>query len=159
MADGYADVPARPPSEAEWEDLLLRVEIAPRALRNTVEDARASDPRIRKVAAEAARWEGMWEILLEKLRQGEPLPKIAVGVPEREDGREDVEAMLEVFSRLRGRNFAMVQRRGLDVWDWAAPDASGKTVTAYRLLTEMLRNDGRLLAAARDAARAGGAAC
>ena len=36
---GVGAHPEAPPSEVEWEDLLVRVELAPRALRLALDDA------------------------------------------------------------------------------------------------------------------------
>src|SRR5699024_5415795 len=38
--------PLRPPSEVEWEERLVRLEIAPRARPLAAEDARAADPAL-----------------------------------------------------------------------------------------------------------------
>ncbi|HEX7239580.1 MAG TPA: hypothetical protein VF263_04910, partial [Longimicrobiaceae bacterium] len=45
--DPFGGVPPLPPSVAEWEDLLVRLEIAPRALRAALEDAPADHPDVR----------------------------------------------------------------------------------------------------------------
>src|SRR5690606_27431838 len=61
------------------------------------------------------------------------------------------------FVRLRVRNFAMVQRRGIDVWDWSAKLDDGRRATAYQLLGYLAAGDVETLAALRGAARGSGA--
>ena len=44
------DLPERPPSEVEWEELLVKLDIAPRALRVAVDDAGGDTPAVRAAA-------------------------------------------------------------------------------------------------------------
>jgi hypothetical protein len=143
--------PERPPAVAEWEDLLVRLEIMPRALRNTLGDAEPETERLRGVFQEMVEreaWVGGW--LEQAAGYGSPRPAL---VPD-----PDAEWLYRRFASLRARNFAMVQRRGLDVWDWAGPGPAGGTVSVYQLFIWLLQRDADALAAARGAL-AGPAAC
>jgi hypothetical protein len=152
------DAPPHPAHVADWEDLLVRLEIAPRALRVTLEDAPADDPEVRAVVARAAARERVFQRAMEAMQDGDPLPDLAA--PAVEEGGGDTRSLAEAFTSLRMRTFAMAQRRGVDVWAWQAADAEGRTLTVYQLFTRMVREDARLLAALRGLVRApGGAAC
>jgi hypothetical protein len=145
-----SDFPARPASEVEWEDLLVRVEITPRALRAAVDDAPAGHPAVLRALGGAVARERRLEGLLEGLREGKPVRLAAT-----EGAETGTEAeLLDEFSRLRARNFARVQRRGIDVWDWKSDTEEG-TLTAYQALLMTTRADGALLAATRAAGREG----
>ncbi|HEX2189787.1 MAG TPA: hypothetical protein VHG51_12850 [Longimicrobiaceae bacterium] len=149
------DVPRHPPSIAEWEDLLVRLEIAPRALRVTLEDAPAGDEELRALVSDAAGREAARQRTMEALQAGGPLPGDAsVAAPAHPEGRTDARALAETFGSLRMRTFAMAQRRGVDVWAWEGTDAEGETLTVYQLFTRMVRDDARLLAALRERVRA-----
>ncbi|HYW05393.1 MAG TPA: hypothetical protein VE913_00475 [Longimicrobium sp.] len=146
-----SDFPARPASEVEWEDLLVRMEITPRALRAAVSDAPAGHSAILRELGGAVARERWLEGLLDDLREGKPVRLAAVP----DGGESGTEAeLLDEFSRLRGRNFARVQRRGIDVWDWKSDTEDG-TLTAYQALLMTTRADGALLAATRAAGREG----
>lgn len=152
------DAPPHPAHVADWEDLLVRLEIAPRALRVTLEDAPADDPEVRAIVARAAAAERACQRAMEAMQAGGPLPDAAPDAAEEDGG--DARTLAEAFTSLRMRTFAMAQRRGVDVWAWEAADAEGRTLTVYQLFTRMVRGDARLLAALRDRIRAaGGAAC
>jgi hypothetical protein len=152
------DAPPHPAHVADWEDLLVRLEIAPRALRVTLEDAPAGDPEVRGIVARAAAAERVFQRMMEAMRTGGPLPDSA---PAGSAGSgDDTRALAEAFTSLRMRTFAMAQRRGVDVWAWQSADAEGRTLTVYQLFTRMVREDARLLADLRERIRApGGAAC
>lgn len=144
-------LPARPPSEVEWEDLLVRLEIMPRALRVAVEDAPADAPALARalrggVAAEAA-LRGMLEAMVD----GRELP--ADFAADTGDAAGDPRDLLAEYARLRTRNFVMVQRRGLNVWDWTVRGGPYDGATAYQLFQAAARSDGEILAAVRAAAR------
>ena len=146
-----SDHPARPASEVEWEDLLVRMEITPRALRAAVDDAPAAHPAVLRALGGAVARERRLEGLLDDLREGKPVRLAG----EADGGGTGTEAeLLDEFSRLRGRNFARVQRRGIDVWDWKSDTEDG-TLTAYQALLMTTRADGALLAATRAAGREG----
>jgi hypothetical protein len=152
------DAPPHPAHVADWEDLLVRLEIAPRALRVTLEDAPAGDPEVRAVVARAAAGERVFQRMMEAMQAGDPLPDDAAA-PAEEPG-EDARTLAEAFTSLRMRTFAMAQRRGVDVWAWQSADAEGRTLTVYQLFNRMVREDARLLAALRERIRAaGGAPC
>lgn len=141
---------ARPPSEVEWEELLVRLEITPRALRLAVDDAGGDSPDARAVLQGALGREMWWDHVLPDLRAGRPIPgEFSLDIER--DGREpDAGAMAEAFARMRERNFAQVQRRGLGVWDWESPvEGLGATLTAYQLLQYIARMDGEMLASLR----------
>ncbi len=152
------DAPPHPAHVADWEDLLVRLEIAPRALRVTLEDAPAGDPEVRAIVAGAAAKERVFQRAMEAMQAGGPLPDAAPQPAE--EGGGDTRSLAEAFTSLRMRTFAMAQRRGVDVWAWQSADAEGGTLTVYQLFTRMVREDARLLAALRERIRApGGAAC
>ena len=152
------DAPPHPPHLADWEDLLVRLEIAPRALRVTLEDAPADDPETRAIVARAAAAERAFQRMMEAMQAGDPLPGAAPDAAPAESG--DVRTLAEAFTSVRMRTFAMAQRRGVDVWAWQSADAAGRTLTVYQLFNRMVREDARLLAELRGRIRAaGGAAC
>jgi hypothetical protein len=134
----------------EWEELLVRLEVTPRALRLAVEDAGGDTPELRGVLAGIVAHEEGLAKLLEELRERRDLPGssfvglgAAAGVP-----AEPAAQLAAAFARLRERNFAQVQRRGLDVWEWASR-LDGRPVTAYQALQWTARMDGEMLAALR----------
>ena len=144
-------LPARPPSEVEWEDLLVRVEIAPRALRVAVEDAPAGHPGVADalrggVRAEAA-LQGMLEAIVDERALPADFGQGGAGMP------GDAQALVAEYARLRFRSFVMVQRRGLNVWDWTVRGGPYDGATAYQLFQAAAQTDGALLAAVRSAAR------
>ncbi|HEX5726048.1 MAG TPA: hypothetical protein VFX98_11320, partial [Longimicrobiaceae bacterium] len=67
-----ASLPARPPSAAEWEELLVRLEIAPRAARLALEDAGARAGALRGPLLHLVRRERWLARALEALRDGKP---------------------------------------------------------------------------------------
>ena len=139
---------ARPPSEVEWEDLLVRLEITPRALRLAVEDV-GDSPQLRALLSVAAAREHGWGERLEDMREGRSFNENAGFGPAPEDGTGAAE-WVAVFTRQRERTFARVQRRGLEVWDWrSGPQPGNEPGTAYQLLQVMAHTDGELLAAIR----------
>jgi hypothetical protein len=136
--DVLAGTPRRPPSEVEWEDLLLRIEVMLRAVRIALEDVGSVDGPASDVLREMGARERFVGAFLERAAglDGETVePRGEAGPEERGD------ALLARFLRLRTRNFAMVQRRGLGVWDWAGDDESGREVTVYQLLTRLAGED------------------
>lgn len=152
------DAPPHPAHVADWEDLLVRLEIAPRALRVTLEDAPAGDPAVRALVARAAAAERVFQRMMEAMQTGAPLPDAESAQPE--EAGADALTLAEAYTSVRMRTFAMAQRRGVDVWAWQSPDAEGRTLTVYQLFNRMVREDARLLAALRERVRApGGAAC
>jgi hypothetical protein len=141
----YAETP---PSEVEWEDLLLRVDIGARAVRVALEDA--TDPHaaaapLRDAIAEEAFLQGMLEAMAEGR---EPDAGDANAASEAGD---DAATLARRFATLRARSFAMVQRRGLGVWGWRLSGGPWPGATAYQLLQAAAARDGRTLAAVRGA--------
>lgn len=143
--------PARPPSEVEWEDLLVRVEIAPRALRIAVEEARADDELLSRALQIGLLFETLLQRALEAI--------IDERVMEDGFGMEfvpgDPAALVAEYGRLRYRSFLMVQRRGLNVWDWTVRGGTWDGATAYQLFQAAAERDGALLAIVRGGGRGG----
>jgi hypothetical protein len=157
MADG---VLARPASVGDWEDLLVRLDIGPRAVRLAVEELPPPEEGGRD-----ARWRRAEEVLrelvlgevrarswLDAMREGRPLPEVprtpSLGL---ESG--DVEGLLHRFTEHRARNFAAAQRRGLEVWEWEGDAPAGGRVSAYQLLSGRAAEDGRAIGALRRLGR------
>jgi len=156
--------PARPRDVGEWEDLLIRFELAPRAVRLALDTARsgiddvdptlagAADHLFELAAREAEAWSWM-----QALREGGTLRPWSASWVRPAGETAALRADLERFGSLRARNFVWVQRRGLDVWDWEAALPGGGTVTAFRLISYLVREDGRHVAGIREALREAGA--
>lgn len=142
-------LPARPPSEVEWEDLLVRVEIAPRALRVAVEDAPAGHPGVTEALRTGVMAEMVLQEMLDAVVEGREA-RDGLGVEGMED---DPQALVARYARLRTRSFVMVQRRGINVWDWTVRGGPYPGATAYQLFQGAARMDGMLLDAVRRAAR------
>lgn len=146
MTPGFDRFPERPPSEVEWEELLVRYEITPRALRLAVEDA--SPGAAGRIAAPLGRllaWERWTAGALEALREGRSVtPPETASSPD--DPSADPMRTVEEISALRGRSFAAVQRRGIDVWNWSGALPDGTTLTPFRLLSAAVAMDGAVLA-------------
>lgn len=142
VPDEIAGMPERPAEIAEWEDLLVRIEIMPRALRGALEEPGVGDEEP-SAAVEA--------LLERELRVGRWLEVAAFGNAEQPSVRppeRDSRSLAERFAAARARNFAMVQRRGVDVWSWAG-EIDGTTVTVFQLLSWLVRSDAEVLAAIR----------
>lgn len=153
-------LPPAPPSVAEWEDLLVRMEIMVRALRVSLEP-RAGHPVAvgESLRALVDREALVGEWLQAASSAGSARP---VGVPEPVGGereREDPRWLAERFASLRARNFAMLQRRGLEVWGWTATLPGGERPTAYQMVTALVRLDADALAALRLGTQPGAALC
>jgi len=126
------DFPERPPSEVEWEELLVKLDIAGRAFRVAVDDA-ADSPELADLVARAAIAEAWWGQRLDDLRQGEPFSLKAGFGPWTIDGRPPTtREALDELVRHRTRNFAKLQRRGLEVWDWRSRLVEGYEITSYQ---------------------------
>ncbi len=150
LQDRLLIFPERPPSEVEWEELLARLDLAPRAFQLAAEDA-AGNPRVAPVLASALALEGWFAMALKELQAGGTIPRDFGSTPAVGTVRE----ALEGFSALRARNFAALQRRGISVWDWsAATEEEGGRVTTYQAASAVVEMDGRHLAVLRgDVAR------
>ena len=133
--------PLRPESEVEWEDLLLRLEIAPRVARNAVEELADVGAASRALVEAVAREREVGRLL-----------EAAAGLPSGGGAGEGGETaapldLVHRFASLRARTFAMVQRRGLEVWDWRVRTATGDAEgSVHQLLRWLVDQDGELLA-------------
>lgn len=139
-AEAIAGLPAYPPAIAEWEELLVRLEIMPRALRAALEEEIEVPTAPLAALLEREGRVGRW---LEEAAFGSaesPLPEVAAGA--------DARWLADRFAAVRARNFAMVQRRGVDVWEWAG-ELDGVSLTVYQLLSWLMHADAALLAALR----------
>lgn len=150
-----ASLPARPPSEVEWEELLVRLEIAPRALAIAVEETPPADPDVARVLRSGVRRERELRAALEAMHAGGEASPPAGPEPAAE---ADAGELLAELARLRSRNFAFVQRRGVDVWEWRVEGGPLGGTTAYQLLRATMRSDREMLERIRRA-RTGRAAC
>jgi hypothetical protein len=158
----WSETDVRPPSIAEWEELLIRLEIAPRALRIAVEEA-PDTPALRGTLARLLAEEALRVRRIDAMTEGAPLPA-AVDDASADAARgasqdTTAEALAVEFARVRARLFARAQRRGIDVWDWAGTLPDGTRLSAYQLLLGAMRGDAELLAAVRAAVREGAARC
>lgn len=146
----YAAFPALPPGVAEWEDLLLRFELGPRIAKTVLDEIPGeqwdqpvgTDPRSPcDHLAHLAACEDDLQVWI-----GASHPVSSVLPPER-----DARAHLERFSRLRDRNFAALQRRGVEVWEWTAAHPRWGETTVFQLLSVAVRHDGRHISRMRAA--------
>jgi hypothetical protein len=142
----------RPASIAEWEELLVRLDVGPRAVRLAVEELPPREPeggetawrRAEEVLRELLLGELRAKSWLDAMREGTPLPEVprtpSLGL---ETG--DVDGLLHRFTESRARNFAAAQRRGLEVWDWEGDAPSGGRLSAFQLLSGRAAEDGRAI--------------
>lgn len=154
--------PPHPPSEVEWEDLLVRLEIAPRALRLALEQGDPARPGVAETLLDALVLELLVRGTLEAMAEGREAPN-SVGFEGPAGGAEPVEpdTLVDEIERHRLRNFMFVQRRGINVWEWRARGGFWDGATLYQLLGGAMLHDARLLAGVRGArgGDAGGAPC
>ncbi|HEU4561685.1 MAG TPA: hypothetical protein VFS20_27920 [Longimicrobium sp.] len=147
----------RPPSEIEWEELLVRYEIGPRALRIALDDGDANGPA-RQRACDLLRalvFNELWTAAqFEAMRAGIPVSDDQS--PRTEVLPDEPRALIDRFERLRSRNFAAVQRRGLEVWGWHTEAHPHGQVTAHQLIQASVALDGETLASVREALRGAG---
>ena len=152
LQDRLLIFPERPPSEVEWEELLGRLDLAPRAFQLAADDA-DGNPRVAHVVASAYALESWFAAALKELQSGGTVP-LDFGYTPGTGGQEAVREGLELFSALRARNFAALQRRGIGVWDWSAATKEGGRVTTFQAASAVVEMDGRHLAVLRgDVAR------
>ncbi len=152
----FAAFPPHPADLAEWEDLLVRLELGPRALRLALEDidrpsAALLEPLNRLVAME------LWTSrALTAMRTGEMIPE-KIGLSHADPGNlaAALHKRLLEYTALRDDNFGALQRRGIRVWAWSAELQGGGTVTAYQAVRRALQVDGEVLRAVRAAGREG----
>lgn len=153
-------LPALPPSEVEWEDVLLRMEIMQRVLRNTLEDVPEDDAYGTELLSDLVdreRRAGRW---LEAVSTGAGPRGPDGAAPAAEgEGRPGTHALADRFVGLRARNFAMLQRRGLEVWRWTAEFEGYGPISAYQLVTWLVAEDVRALALLRERAPGGKRTC
>lgn len=154
------DIPAQPPSIAEWEDLLVRLDIAPRAVRVAVDDIAEPGEEVLRVLQLAAAREVWYSAVIENLRLGQSFSLNvgfgAVTFGDHEAGEEREGSVLDLcraFEMTRTRNFAQVQRRGVEVWKWESTVNGGRTMTVYQFLTTVAHADAETLAMIRAAGR------
>jgi hypothetical protein len=154
MADNpYAAFPPRPRDVGEWEDLLVRFELGPRALRFALEDrGNAADAVVAPFARLAAS-ELRVSLALDAMRQGGVVPDRITTPADTSPAAEAVERHCRTYAAARAHNFAALQRRGLGVWDWTAMREGGGEFTAYQLVREALQVDAEVLSAVRAAGR------
>jgi hypothetical protein len=129
-AEQLSKYDAHPTSVAEWEDLLVRVEIMPRALRANLDEVGipgATRERVLRDMVERETAAGAW---LERAVTGEA-GREAGGPGEAHARGEDLR---ERFARVRARTFAMVQRRGVQIWGWTAETRDGYRPTVHQVL-------------------------
>ena len=158
----WTEADVRPPSIAEWEELLIRLEIAPRALRIAVEEA-PDTPELRTTLRRLLADEAVRTRRIDAMTDGSPLPGSADGALSTgfsiDPAGATAEALAVEFARVRARLFARAQRRGIDVWDWSGTLPDGTSLSAYQLLVGAMRADAELLSHVRSAVREGAARC
>ncbi len=156
MTSRLDEHPERPPSEVEWEELLVKYEIAPRALRLAVDDAgpERAGGIVAPLEALLANEVLTASLLDEMAARAEGREPPASGAHEDRGGMDGAGQLVARITALRGRNFAGVQRRGISVWEWSA-EREGTTVTPYRLLLSSVALDRDVLARVREIAGAG----
>jgi hypothetical protein len=137
-----------------WEDLLVRFEIMPRVLRVTLEEAGGTDGAAAEILRRLIASEDELSAWIREASAagGDPVHP-APG------SAGDLRELADRFASLRARNFAMLQRRGVDVWDWTAPLAAGERMTALRVLGDQVRSDAEALRALRGGVQLGVAGC
>ena len=130
----------------EWEELLARLEVAPRAFRLAAEDA--ADPGAAAGVLLLALFGEEWLArALEAVRTGGRVPagmSAAVGTPP--EGGDPVRALLDEIAARRARSFAALQRRGIETWEWAGTTEDGRPVTAHQVAAAAVALDGERLA-------------
>jgi nucleotide-binding universal stress UspA family protein len=144
-----ADFPLRPVDVAEWEDVLLRFELGPRALRFALQDAALPAAELAGPLARLAASERRIAHGLEAMLRGGVIPEVAPDAAGAEGAEAAVAELVRRYEADRARSFATLQRRGLGVWEWTAPLEEGGEATAYRLVRHGLRSDGEALARVR----------
>lgn len=151
-----ASLPARPAALPEWEDLLVRFEIMPRALRVTLEEAGRDRVRAAGILRRMVGSEALFSGWIERASPGGAAMEERPVEPARTG---DAPALADRFASLRARNFAMLQRRGIDVWEWTAPLEGAGPVTAHQMVASLVLDDAAALRALREGARLGAPAC
>jgi hypothetical protein len=145
-AEEIATLPRLPRSVGDWEDLLVRLEIVPRVVRNTVEELIDERRAVPALAAATDREHTVGRWLEAASRVAGHTQNVSANFAS--DDQPDVLTLR--FASLRARTFAMVQRRGLEVWEWQAPLPGCGSITAHQLLAWLSRCDAILLAELRQ---------
>jgi hypothetical protein len=104
-------LPRRPDSEIEWEDLLVRLELMPKALRVLLDDLEDDAPAVALLLRDLIARETFVRNFMERAAALEMSPPEQDS--EAQPSRRQRDA-LDRFVRLRTRNFAIVQRSGRD---------------------------------------------
>lgn len=167
--------PELPESEFEWEDLLLRLEVMSRALRVEMENVNEDD--VQPILAELAGREALVQRLLEEasgIVSGASADSPSVGAAGSDEaripslggesfvshdatatyqhgGEPAAGAAVDRFVRLRARNFAMLQRRGIEVWKWTIRSEPAAGATVFQLLSLLVGGDVEILGRLRQA--------
>lgn len=153
--DEVRTLPARPPSEVEWEDLLLRIEVMPRALRVHLEGIDRAAEALLPILSGLVERELLVRDFLERAALAGD-PEAAEPAAHLVWGHADA---VDRFVHLRTRNFAMVQRRGLEVWEWEQDLGGTGSASVYQILTRLAAADVEVLAAVRALTRDAGRVC
>lgn len=149
-----ASLPARPGAIPEWEDLLVRFEIMPRALRVAMEELNGSQTDAAPILGRLLDAEILFAGWLGRAAYGEePAGRVSASAG------GDPAALADRFSAARARSFAMLQRRGVEVWEWTAPIEAAGPVTAYQMVSALVRADAEALADLRAIRHPGAATC
>jgi hypothetical protein len=157
-ANPFANFRARPLEVGEWEDLLLRFELGPRAIRIALDDHSGAPETLLACCARLVSAELRCSRALEAMQKGGTVPPGPDAPAEPGSAGAMLKRLVEIYAAARARNFAALQRRGLEVWDWTAPLEEGGEVTAAQLVRYGLQVDGDVLGEVRSAGR-GVAAC
>jgi hypothetical protein len=144
---------ALPPSEVEWEDLLVRYELAPKAVRLALDADDPDTERRGDLLRVLIVNERLTAALFAAMREGRDFAD-PFGAPQVMLLPRDLETLAARFGELRGRNFAAVQRRGLEVWQWRTTTRELGEISAYQMIQRSVELDAGTLAAL----RAGGGA-
>jgi hypothetical protein len=147
---------ALPPSEVEWEDLLVRYELAPRAVRLALDEDDPDTVRRGDLLRVLITNERLTAALFAAMREGRDFAD-PFGAPQVMMLPGDPQALAARFAELRGRNFAAVQRRGLEVWQWRTTTREFGEITAYQMIQRSVDLDAGTLGALR--AGSGAPAC
>jgi hypothetical protein len=143
--ESSAGVARRPESEVEWEDLLVRLELMPRALRIILEELDRGREAVAELLDTLSAREAEARAFLESAVLAAEGLSLSPGGAQVAAVEEDT---VDRFVRIRTRNFAIVQRRGIEVWEWEGTgEYAGATV--FQLLTGLVRSDVEALATLR----------
>lgn len=148
--DPFRDFAEHPADIAEWEELLARFELMPKAVSSSLAQIDAHWAQIHPVLAGMLTRESWAAEALGALRGAGELPATPnprAPAVSRDDGERV--AVCRQLADLRGRNFAQLQRRGLGVWEWLAERPGGVPLTTNRLIRHLVQQDGRSLQALR----------